>query len=594
MCGFRSAIAGSGRPKTRSFTTWRFRRAGTRCGRGSACGVSAWTARPATRCSTASPISSAAPTLCIYRFFADPKRGDLPWREDWVRKLHRTFKDMHWNSIRYCIGFPPEMWYRIADEEGLLIQDEFPLWYMNSWPKEITSESSDPAVYRVDARALEPSVRGDLGRPERDRGRPDGHGARGLTETGKTIRAVRALGPLEPALGQRLGPARGAERQLRGPSLRLRLPRLPLRRFRLALRRTGHSGRAAMPPNCRTPARTRSSSTNTAGGTSAATASRRTPDGPVLRRPPLAHETAAERQELHARLMAAETEFWRAKRQVAGVLHFCGLGYSKPGVPTSDHFVDIEKLTLEPYFAKYVRDAFAPVGLMIDFWDDQMVAAETCPISVVVVNDLDEDWDGKVRLAVVRDGIGRARCGSRIAALPGWARRRSRSTSPARRARPVSTGCPTHPPRPAGRREPAGFRRGAGGPADRGVGPRQAGHGLFEPCRPSRHANAVDGKAWTRWSSEPSDPQWIAVDLGRPTQISRVWLCWEGISNVGYAKAYRIQVSDDGTPLERRVPNPERHRRHRDRPLPAGRGPLGPDARPGARQSEGHDRLHAL
>ena len=35
---------------------------------------------------------------------------------------------MHWNSIRYCIGFPPEMWYRIADEEGLLIQDEFPIW----------------------------------------------------------------------------------------------------------------------------------------------------------------------------------------------------------------------------------------------------------------------------------------------------------------------------------------------------------------------------------------------------------------------------------------------------------------------------------
>ena len=35
---------------------------------------------------------------------------------------------MHWNALRYCIGFPPEMWYRIADEEGILIQDEFPIW----------------------------------------------------------------------------------------------------------------------------------------------------------------------------------------------------------------------------------------------------------------------------------------------------------------------------------------------------------------------------------------------------------------------------------------------------------------------------------
>jgi len=36
---------------------------------------------------------------------------------------------MHWNSIRYSIGFLPEIWYQIADEEGFLIQDEFPLWY---------------------------------------------------------------------------------------------------------------------------------------------------------------------------------------------------------------------------------------------------------------------------------------------------------------------------------------------------------------------------------------------------------------------------------------------------------------------------------
>jgi hypothetical protein len=34
---------------------------------------------------------------------------------------------------------------------------------------------------------------------------------------------------------------------------------------------------------------------------------------------------------LAARLLAAETEFWRCRRQAAGVLHFCGLGYSRPG-----------------------------------------------------------------------------------------------------------------------------------------------------------------------------------------------------------------------------------------------------------------------
>ena len=44
------------------------------------------------------------------------------------------------NSIRYCIGFPPEIWYEIADEEGFLIQDEFPIWHLNQWPASLKSD----------------------------------------------------------------------------------------------------------------------------------------------------------------------------------------------------------------------------------------------------------------------------------------------------------------------------------------------------------------------------------------------------------------------------------------------------------------------
>jgi beta-glucosidase len=54
--------------------------------------------------------------------------------------------------------------------------------------------------------------------------------------------------------------------------------------------------------------------------------------------------------------------------------------------------------------------------------------------------------------------------------------------------------------------------------------------------------NAVDGDDSTRWSSAPSDPQWIAVDLGAMTSISHVQLDWES----AYASVYRIQVSPDG------------------------------------------------
>ena len=53
---------------------------------------------------------------------------------------------------------------------------------------------------------------------------------------------------------------------------------------------------------------------------------------------------------------------------------------------------------------------------------------------------------------------------------------------------------------------------------------------------------AVDGDDTTRWSSAFSDPQWIAVDLGKVTPISHVVLNWE----TAYASAYSIQVSLDG------------------------------------------------
>jgi hypothetical protein len=52
---------------------------------------------------------------------------------------------------------------------------------------------------------------------------------------------------------------------------------------------------------------------------------------------------------------------------------------------------------------------------------------------------------------------------------------------------------------------------------------------------------AVDGNSLTRWSSEFSEPQWIYVDLGSVQKISRVILTWEH----AYAKAYKVQVSDD-------------------------------------------------
>jgi hypothetical protein len=53
---------------------------------------------------------------------------------------------------------------------------------------------------------------------------------------------------------------------------------------------------------------------------------------------------------------------------------------------------------------------------------------------------------------------------------------------------------------------------------------------------------AVDGNTATRWASAWSDPQWLQVDLGASSTLTKVVLTWEN-----YATAYQIQVSDDAS-----------------------------------------------
>ena len=86
------------------------------------------------------PYFMRGSNITLYRFFEDSECGKLPWDEKWVRLLHQRVKDMHWNCLRYCIGFPPEAWYDIADETGILIDDEFPIWFGGDVPKEMQTE----------------------------------------------------------------------------------------------------------------------------------------------------------------------------------------------------------------------------------------------------------------------------------------------------------------------------------------------------------------------------------------------------------------------------------------------------------------------
>ena len=61
-----------------------------------------------------------------------------------------------------------------------------------------------------------------------------------------------------------------------------------------------------------------------------------------------------------------------------------------------------------------------------------------------------------------------------------------------------------------------------------------------EADTPAKYVN--DGDDSTRWSSNFSEPQWVAIDLGKPTMIDHVHLLWED----AYASAFSVQVSQDG------------------------------------------------
>ena len=323
--------------------------------------------------------------VTLYRFFEDAQCADLPWSDAWVRKLHRAFKTMHWNSLRYCIGFPPERWYDIADEEGFLIEDEFPIWFgPKNWPAELKADElvreytewmqerwNHPCVVIWDAQ-----------------------NETGTTETGKAIHAVRNLdlshrpwdngygAPDDPNDEYEVHPYHNNNSHFTLKDMAKVAPK-PQGWFRknegnnpiiineygwLWLNRDG------------TPTTLTKRSYANLLGTNA------TPD---------------QRRHLYALYLSAKTEFWRSHRQVAGVLHFCGLGYSRPDGQTSDNFLDVRRLKFEPEFQQCVGDAFAPVGIMIDDFAEQLLACSEHKFVVAIINDLYNDWSGEIRFRVL-------------------------------------------------------------------------------------------------------------------------------------------------------------------------------------------------
>lgn len=355
----------------------------------------------------------AGSNVTAYRFFEDALRGGKPWDRDWVRKLHRQFKSMHWDTLRYCIGFPPDFWYDIADEEGFLIQDEFPIWTLGDNPEKLQTAKIIPEyIAWMRERWNHPSVV-----------IWDAQNESRIVESGQALQAVRHLDysnrPWDNGWGkpQSIYDCVESHPYLFSRGMPWNQGKKPGDAFRLA----------EMPGVDPVP--------------------KLNPDQKALDVPIIINEydwlwltrdgnptcltkhnydyhvgpdaTVEERRRFHARGVAALTEFWRSHRKAAAVLHFCGLGYSRPGdVPrpeggaTSDDFLDLATLEFEPLFEKYVRMSFHPVGIMLDFWEEELPPGAERTVQVAVINDRQQAWEGEVRLRLEGHGepLARAVC----------------------------------------------------------------------------------------------------------------------------------------------------------------------------------------
>ncbi|MCX7048083.1 MAG: hypothetical protein NTX50_21685 [Candidatus Sumerlaeota bacterium] len=319
--------------------------------------------------------------ITLHRFFEDPLCQDHPWQEEWVRKLLGELpKQMHWNYFRFCIGPAPDRWLDICDEAGLLIQNEFFVWTGGpGWYKGY-SRKHDPDEM---IRQYKDWMRDNWNHPSvavwdaNNETKDDIFGA-------KIIPAVRPLDlsnrPWENSYNAPAGPNDPVE-------------------YHPYLMSGGHFGKLKF----------KMSDLETMDGKPRAGALPSAAHAPLINEygwlwlnrdgsPTRLTEnvyaqlmgttvTARQRLDMYAYLLAAKTEFWRAHRQYAGIIHFVYLTCSYPGVYTADHFQDVTQLKLDPAFADYMGEAFKPLGVYINFFQPSLPAGAGTTITVFMVND---------------------------------------------------------------------------------------------------------------------------------------------------------------------------------------------------------------
>ncbi|MCF7730160.1 MAG: beta galactosidase jelly roll domain-containing protein [Akkermansiaceae bacterium] len=321
----------------------------------------------------------------LHLHFEDPLCGETPWNRAWVRKLIAEIpKKLGWNTFRFSMSPVPDMWLDIADEEGMLIQYEPPLWTYpggtrpqwdpNEFIKEFGLWMSDnwnhPCLFMWDS-----------------------NNKCSWDDFAKIINTVRPLDLSNRAWDNGFcSPATPADPR---ESHEYVTP-TDYRTFNTFERK--REGRCVILNEY-------------------AWLWLYADGEPIdIARGGFDKIPAAERQEYRFYITAAMTEMWRSERFAIGVLDYQYLGSYLPRKTGPYHFGDFKDITtlqLHPEFEKYMGEALKPLGVYLKFWGEGEPgpawhrdpwfsicggAAHTFP--VVLINDDPEPVAGKLVLTV--------------------------------------------------------------------------------------------------------------------------------------------------------------------------------------------------
>lgn len=339
--------------------------------------------------------------ITLHRFFEDPDCAALPWNREWVKKmLIDDPKAIDWNAMRICVGIVPDFWYDLADEYGMVFQNEWLYWQNHGWDEQIREEFTDwvwsdgnhPSIVIWDAinenwnqfigntlipelQELDPTRMWDAGYMQES----DLAGVDPMDEPHLYRAGWHLMNQKDPLAWLKQNPYRLGKMDDWEPN---HLKYLEASATQLVneygwnwLWRNGQ------------PAKLTKNVYDKLLGENA---------------------TAEQRREMQAYWLACETEWIRGERTMAGVLSFCHLtnNYGYTGDWYINHIKDLETGPSLQWF----KHAFAPANFFIDLADQRYFPngyhdpGKLLVFNLVGVNDLNNKAIGQVNVKLVNSG----------------------------------------------------------------------------------------------------------------------------------------------------------------------------------------------